>query len=61
MNGFQFESKDLIAIIVIIGVFVLIALDKISWEVGAPIISAIIFFYFGVKAGQFIEARRKRK
>jgi len=50
-----------IALVVIVGVFVLIALDKISWEVGAPIISAIIFFYFGVKAGRFIEAGRKRK
>ena len=60
MGTFQLESKDLIAIIVIVGVFILIALDKISWEVGAPVISAIIFFYFGVKAGQFTYRKVKK-
>jgi len=46
------EAKDLIAIIVLIGTFVLIALDKISWEVAVPVISAITFLYLGIKVGE---------
>ena len=59
MNDREFYTF-VIALVVIVGIFVLIALDRISWEVGAPVISAIIFFYFGVKAGQFTYRKVKK-
>lgn len=43
------EAKDVIVLVVLIGMFVLVGLDRLSWQVAAPIVSAIIFYYLGVK------------
>ena len=54
------EARDLVALVVLIGIFVLIFFEKVSWEVAAPIISAILFFYFGYAVGVRVgEASRK--
>ena len=47
----RFEAKDLVSLVVVVGLFILIALDKVSWQAAAPIISAIVFYYLGVKTG----------
>jgi hypothetical protein len=47
----ELEAKDIISLVVLVGIFILVALDRLSWQVAAPVISAIIFYYLGVKTG----------
>lgn len=47
----EIEVKDIIAIIVIALTFLGLFLDKIPLPVAVNIITAILFFYLGVKVG----------
>jgi hypothetical protein len=47
----QLEAKDAVAIIVLIALFILVGLSKLTWEVAGPIITAILFYYLGIKTG----------
>ena len=56
----EFEARDLVALIILVALFVLVFFGKIGWEVAAPVISAILFFYFGYSVGVRVgEASRK--
>ncbi len=56
----EIQARDIVALVVLVGIFVLIFFEKIGWEVAAPIISAILFFYFGYSVGvKVAEASRK--
>jgi len=49
-----------VALAVLIGLFCLVALGKMGWQEAAPIISAIVFYYLGIRTAQYYE-RRLRK
>ncbi len=56
----EFEARDLVALIILVALFVLVFFGKIGWEVAAPVISAILFFYFGYAVGMKVaETARK--
>lgn len=53
------ESKDIISIIALIGVFVLIAIGKITWEQGSAIITLIVGVYIGYRFG-YVQAQSEK-
>jgi len=57
----EFNAKDVIAAIVIIGLFILVALDKITWQAAAPVISSIVFYYLGFKTGVFVSEKKTKR
>lgn len=61
MSSVNLEPKDVIALVVLIGLFVLIGLGKLGWENVLPIISAIVFAYIGYRAGEKAAKMKERK
>jgi len=48
----ELTAKDIIALVVIVGIFVLIGLDKVTWEMTSEILSGIVFYYLGFKTAE---------
>jgi hypothetical protein len=55
------EAKDLISLVVIVGLFALIGLGKITVEQGLPIVASIAFYYLGIHTGVYMERSAKKK
>ena len=53
----EIEAKDIVALVTLIGIMILVAIERVAWQDALPVISSIVFFYLGVKTGSRIKKR----